>query len=164
MGKVKNESNFDEISFSQSTRVGNIIFISGQVPTSTESKESVNGNEKKVREAFDKMINSFLDAGAEISDIVKINVFLDKKYIDEFRKIYSEIFQSHCPALTIILQPFESIIQVDGVAIKKRNIKDLFYFSNDRTYWVTLLVSTLVGVGIPLLLILLLFYFSLRYE
>jgi 2-iminobutanoate/2-iminopropanoate deaminase len=90
--------------YSQAVRVGDFLFLSGQIAINPETGEVVTGTfESQVRQIF-KNIKAVLNAaGADFGNVVKTTVFL--KNMDNFaemNKIYAEFFPTDPPARSAI--------------------------------------------------------------
>ena len=63
--------------YSQAVRVGNTIWVSGQIPLDPVTKEMVTGDvEAQVRRVFENLKAIVLAAGASLDDVVKATVYL----------------------------------------------------------------------------------------
>jgi len=114
------------VGYSRAVRVGNFLFISGQV--SEDSKGEIVGEgdfEKQTRQAFENLRAVVSAEGGSLEDIVKITVYLiDMKNLDKFREIRSEYFKRDYPASTLIevkgLISKKLLIVIDSVAVLKK--------------------------------------------
>ncbi len=86
--------------YSQAVRVGNTIWVSGQIPLDPQTKELVEGDmEAQVRRCFDNMKAIVLAAGATLDDVVKATVFLvDLAHFGLVNKVMAEYFREPYPA------------------------------------------------------------------
>ncbi len=86
--------------YSQAVRVGNTIWVSGQIPLDPATKELVKGDmEAQVRQAFDNLKAIVVAAGASLDDVVKATVFLiDLSHFGLVNKIMAEYFHEPYPA------------------------------------------------------------------
>ena len=86
--------------YSQATRVGNTIWVSGQIPMDPATKELVKGDmEAQVRRVFENMKAIVLASGAGLDDVVKVSVFLiDLSHFGLVNKIMAEYFHEPYPA------------------------------------------------------------------
>src|SRR5882672_519602 len=75
--------------YSQAVRVGNTIWVSGQIPLDPATKELVKGDmEAQVRQVFDNLKAIVVAAGATFDDVVKATVFLmPLRYEDRTRVV-----------------------------------------------------------------------------
>jgi reactive intermediate/imine deaminase len=86
--------------YSQAVRVGNTIWISGQIPLDPRTKELVSGDvEAEIRRVFDNLKAIVLAAGATFDDVVKANVYLtDLSHFALVNKVMAECFREPYPA------------------------------------------------------------------
>lgn len=86
--------------YSQAVRVGNTIWVSGQIPLDPKTKELVEGDmEAQVRQVFANLKAVIGAAGASFDDVVKATVFLtDLKHFALVNKIMAEHFREPYPA------------------------------------------------------------------
>lgn len=63
--------------YSQAVRVGDTVYISGQIPLVPETMELIEGDmEASIRRVFDNLQAICEAAGGSLADIVKLNIFL----------------------------------------------------------------------------------------
>ena len=86
--------------YSQATRVGNTIWVSGQIPLDPKTKELVSGGmEAQVRQVFSNLQAIVAAAGAALDDVVKVTVFLtDLGHFALVNQIMAEYFREPYPA------------------------------------------------------------------
>jgi reactive intermediate/imine deaminase len=86
--------------YSQAVRVGNTIWVSGQIPLDPTTKELVTGGiEAQVRQVFQNLKAIVVAAGASLDDVVKATVFLiDLSHFALVNKIMAEYFREPYPA------------------------------------------------------------------
>ncbi len=86
--------------YSQAARVGNTIWVSGQIPMDPATKELVTGDmEAHVRRAFDNLKAIVIASGATLDDVVKVNIFMtDLSHFALVNKIMAEYFREPYPA------------------------------------------------------------------
>jgi reactive intermediate/imine deaminase len=86
--------------YSQAVRVGNTIWVSGQIPLDPQTKELVTGDmEAQVRRCFENLKAIVLGAGATLDDVVKATVFLiDMAHFGLVNKVMGEYFREPYPA------------------------------------------------------------------
>jgi reactive intermediate/imine deaminase len=86
--------------YSQAVRVGNTIWVSGQIPLDPVTKELVKGDmEAQVRRVFDNLKAIVAAAGATFDDVVKATVFLtDLAHFALVNKVMAEYFREPFPA------------------------------------------------------------------
>jgi reactive intermediate/imine deaminase len=86
--------------YSQAVRVGNTIWVSGQIPLDPQTKELVTGDmEAQVRRCFENLKAIVLSSGATLDDVVKATVFLiDLAHFGLVNKVMAEYFREPYPA------------------------------------------------------------------
>jgi reactive intermediate/imine deaminase len=86
--------------YSQAVRVGNTIWVSGQIPLDPNTKELVQGDvEAQVRQVFENLKAIVVAAGASFDDVVKAAVFLvDLSHFGLVNKVMAEYFREPYPA------------------------------------------------------------------
>jgi reactive intermediate/imine deaminase len=86
--------------YSQAVRVGNTIWLSGQIPLDPRTKELVTGDiEAQIRQVFENLKAVVIAAGATFDHVVKANIFLtDLSHFALVNKVMSEYFREPYPA------------------------------------------------------------------
>jgi reactive intermediate/imine deaminase len=86
--------------YSQAVRVGNTIWVSGQIPLDPRTKELVTGGiEAEVRQVFENLKAIVAAAGATFDDVVKANIYLtDLSHFALVNKVMAECFREPYPA------------------------------------------------------------------
>ncbi|MGO9037751.1 MAG: RidA family protein [Steroidobacteraceae bacterium] len=86
--------------YSQAVRVGNTIWVSGQIPLDPATKELVTGGiDAQIRRVFENLKAIVSAAGASFDDVVKATVFLtDLSHFALVNKIMAEYFREPYPA------------------------------------------------------------------
>jgi reactive intermediate/imine deaminase len=86
--------------YSQAVRVGNTIWVSGQIPLDPATKELVTGGiEAQIHQVFKNLKAIVTAAGASFDDVVKATVFLtDLSHFAQVNKIMAEYFREPYPA------------------------------------------------------------------
>lgn len=86
--------------YSQAVRVGNTLWVSGQIPLDPNTQEMVVGDvEVQTRRVFDNLKAIVVAAGATFDEVVKVNVYLiDLSHFALVNKIMAEYFREPYPA------------------------------------------------------------------
>jgi reactive intermediate/imine deaminase len=93
--------------YSQAVRVGDTVYLSGQIPLDPETMQLVTGDiEAEIRRVFDNLQAVANAAGGTLANAVKVNVFLTD--LAHFAKV-NEIMATYC------VQPYPARAAV-GVA------------------------------------------------
>lgn len=114
----------DVLPLSPACRVGELIFVSGQVSLDTDGQLVGEGDiEAQVRQCLVN-IQSILDAeGAGLDDIAKVGVFLtDRSHYPSQIAVRKEFF-NHMPAATVVtvaaLGMPEWLVEIEAVAVRR---------------------------------------------
>jgi reactive intermediate/imine deaminase len=86
--------------YSQAVRVGNTIWVSGQIPLDPATQTLVTGGiEAQIHQVFKNLRAIVSAAGATFDDVVKATVFLtDLAHFGQVNKIMAEYFREPYPA------------------------------------------------------------------
>lgn len=86
--------------YSQAIQVGNLVFLSGQIPLEPKSMQLVDGNfETRARRVFDNLAAVAAAAGASLDNVVKLTVFLtDLENFATVNEVMEDYFQQPFPA------------------------------------------------------------------
>ena len=86
--------------YSQAVRVGNTVWISGQIPLDPATKELVSGEiEVEIRRVFDNLRAIARAAGGTLDDAVKVTIFLtDLSHFGKVNEVMATYFAQPYPA------------------------------------------------------------------
>jgi reactive intermediate/imine deaminase len=86
--------------YSQAIRVGNTIWLSGQIPLDPKTNKFVERDaETQIRRVFENLKAVVSAAGATFDDVVKVNAYLtDLSHSALLNKVMSEYFHEPYPA------------------------------------------------------------------
>ncbi|HYL70013.1 MAG TPA: RidA family protein [Candidatus Dormibacteraeota bacterium] len=80
--------------YSQAVRVGDTVYLSGQIPFDPQTMQLVSGDiDAEIRRVFDNLAAVAEAAGGSLADAVKVNVYLTD--LTHFPKV-NEIMASYC--------------------------------------------------------------------
>jgi 2-iminobutanoate/2-iminopropanoate deaminase len=89
--------------YSQGIRAGDLIFVSGQLPTNAEGVLIIDDIAAATRHSLENVSAVLSAAGARMSDVVKATVFLtDMGDFSVMNKVYGEFFSDPFPARACI--------------------------------------------------------------
>ena len=107
--------------YSQAIKVGDTVYLSGQIPLNPTSMELVDGFEAQVIQVFENLKSVAEAAGGSLADIVKLNIFLiDLAHFATVNEIMGRYFQQPYPAraaIGVAALPKGSQVEVDGVLV-----------------------------------------------
>ena len=106
--------------YSQAVKVGSTVYLSGQIPLVPETMEMVGGDIKEqIHRVFKNLQAVTNAAGGDLSDIVKLNIFLtDLSNFPQVNEVMAEYFQQPYPARAAIgvsALPKDAGVEMDGV-------------------------------------------------
>jgi 2-iminobutanoate/2-iminopropanoate deaminase len=106
-------------------RAGDFIYVSGQGPIDPATDQLVVTDvAQQTRITLGNVARVLAAAGAAITDVVKVSVFLrDISDFSAMNQAYSEFFGEHKPARTTIESKFHNpqmLVEIDCVAYKPR--------------------------------------------
>ena len=106
--------------YSQAVKVGSTVYLSGQIPLVPETMEIVEGDiEARIHRVFQNLQAVCKAAGGDLSDIVKLNVFLtDLGNFPVVNKVMAEYFVEPYPAraaIGVAALPKDAGVEMDGV-------------------------------------------------
>lgn len=112
--------------YSQVVTVGHLVFSSGQRPENPASGSIPVNFEHQAEQVFSNLEDGLSRAGCDLSDIVKVNVYLaDLKYFEEFNQVYRRHIGQPYPARTTVGCQLRGIlVEVDAIAVRKENRRD----------------------------------------
>ncbi|MEW8139041.1 MAG: RidA family protein [Candidatus Thiodiazotropha endolucinida] len=90
--------------YSQGVKVGDTVYLSGQIPLVPETMEMVDGDiEQQIRRVFENLQAVARAAGGSFADVVKLNVFLtDLEYFPVVNQVMADYFSEPYPARAAI--------------------------------------------------------------
>lgn len=108
--------------YSQAVKVGNMLFISGQIPIDPKSGNIIDGDIKEQTKRVLENIKGILESiGANLSNVVKTTVFMvDLSEFSDMNEVYKEYFSENPPARSTIqvsALPRNVRIEIEAIAI-----------------------------------------------
>lgn len=108
--------------YSQAVKVGNTVYLSGQIPLVPETMELVGGDiSASIRQVFDNLSAVCEAAGGSLQDIVKLNIFLtDLGNFATVNEVMATYFQQPYPAraaIGVAQLPKGAEVEMDAVMV-----------------------------------------------
>jgi reactive intermediate/imine deaminase len=108
--------------YSQAVRVGDSVYLSGQIPLVPETMEMVEGNmEAQIRRVFDNLSAVAAAAGGSLADIAKLNIFLtDLTHFPLVNQVMADYFQEPYPAraaVGVATLPKGAQVEMDAIMV-----------------------------------------------
>ena len=107
--------------YSNAIKVGNFVFVSGQLPVNPETGEMPRGLQAQTLQVIENVRRILADAGATLDDVVKTTVLLNEMFqFSEVNEIYAREFTAPYPARTSFAVqelPRQALVSLDVVAV-----------------------------------------------
>lgn len=106
--------------YSQAVKVGDTVYLSGQIPLAPETMEMVDGDiEQQIRRVFENLQAVARAAGGSLADIVKLNVFLtDLADFPVVNQVMADYFIQTYPAraaIGVAALPKSAGVEMDAI-------------------------------------------------
>jgi reactive intermediate/imine deaminase len=110
--------------YSQAVKIGNTVYLSGQIPLDPTTMSLVEGNiNSQIHQVFINLRAVAEAAGGTLADIVKLNIYLtDLGHFACVNTIMSEYFNAPYPAraaIGVAALPRDSQVEMDAVMVVK---------------------------------------------
>lgn len=108
--------------YSQAVKVGNTVYLSGQIPLLPETMTLVEGDiSAQITQVFKNLSAVCEAAGGDLNDLVKLNIFLtDLGHFATVNEIMAQFFTAPYPARAAIgvkSLPKDAAVEMDGVMV-----------------------------------------------
>lgn len=106
--------------YSQAVRAGNTVYLSGQIPLVPATMTIIEGDiSAQITQVFENLKAVAEAAGGDLSDIVKLNVFLtDLSHFPIVNEIMGRYFQAPYPAraaIGVAALPKDADVEMDAI-------------------------------------------------
>lgn len=107
--------------YSQAVRVGDTVYLSGQIGLDPASMQVVEGIDAQIVRVFDNLKAVVEAAGGSLADVVKLNIYLTDlghfaKVNETMARYFSEPFPARA-AVGVAALPRGALIEADGVMV-----------------------------------------------
>jgi reactive intermediate/imine deaminase len=107
--------------YSQAVKVGNTVYLSGQIGLDPERMRMVEGIEAQIHRVFQNLKAVAEAAGGGLADVVKLNVFLtDLGHFAKVNEIMAQYFIQPYPAraaVGVASLPRGALVEADAVMV-----------------------------------------------
>ncbi len=108
--------------YSQAIKVENTVYLSGQIPLDPETMDILEGDiSAQIKQVFDNLTAVTIAAGGDLSNIVKLTVFLtDLSHFPIVNGIMESYFQEPYPARAVVgvaALPKGVDVEIDGIMV-----------------------------------------------
>ncbi len=106
--------------YSQAIRIGEFIFISGQIPVNTATGNIPEGIKAQTAQSIANIKAILAEAGISIDHVIKTTVFLaDMSLFGEMNEVYGNEFTSPYPARSAVAVkelPKQVLVEIETIA------------------------------------------------
>jgi reactive intermediate/imine deaminase len=107
--------------YSQAVRVGNMLYLSGQIGLKPDTMEMLSGVSEQTHQVFCNLQAVLAAAGGSLNDIVKLTIYLtDLSHFAKVNEIMSLYFEAPYPAraaVGVAALPRGALVEADGIAL-----------------------------------------------
>ncbi|MEW5788175.1 MAG: Rid family detoxifying hydrolase [Pseudomonadota bacterium] len=107
--------------YSQAVRVGDTVYLSGQIGLDPASMTLVEGIEAQIHQVFGNLAAVAKAAGGGLGNVVKLNIFLtDLGHFAKVNEIMAQYFPQPYPAraaVGVASLPRGALVEADGVLV-----------------------------------------------
>lgn len=107
--------------YSQAVKVGNTVYLSGQIGLDPATMQMVESIEAQIHRVFDNLKAVTEAAGGSMADVVKLNIYLtDLVHFSLVNTIMAEYFTQPYPAraaVGVASLPRAALVEADGVMV-----------------------------------------------
>jgi reactive intermediate/imine deaminase len=107
--------------YSQAVKVGDTVYLSGQIPLDPATMQLADGFDNQVRRVFDNLKAVCEAAGGSLDDLVKVNVYLiDLGHFAKVNEIMAAYLSQPYPAraaVGVASLPRGAQIEIEGVMV-----------------------------------------------
>ena len=107
--------------YSQAVKIGNTVYLSGQIPLNPTTMELVEGTPAQIRQVFENLSAVAKAAGGSLTQVVKLTVFLtDLNHFPVVNQVMADYFQEPYPAraaVGVAALPRGAQVEMDAVMV-----------------------------------------------
>ncbi len=108
--------------YSQAIQVGNLLFLSGQIPIDPKTGEMIGGDiRQQTRQVLENIKGLLGSQGLEMEDVIKATIFLkDMGSFSQVNEVYAAYFSSSPPARSTVEVaglPRDAEIEIEAIAL-----------------------------------------------
>ncbi len=107
--------------YSQAVRVGDTVYLSGQIPLDPATMQLAEGIENQIRRVFDNLAAVCAASGGSMNDIVKLSIFMtDLGHFAKVNEIMATYFTTPYPAraaIGVAALPRGSQVEMEAIMV-----------------------------------------------
>lgn len=106
--------------YSQATKIGNLIFVSGQLPINPQTGEMPESVEEQAKQSLENVKAILEAADSNLKNVVKAIIFLkDMNTFAKVNEVYSSYFDGNYPArstIEVARLPKDALVEIEVTA------------------------------------------------
>ena len=106
--------------YSQAAKIGNLIFVSGQLPIHPQTNEMPESVEDQAKQSLENVKAILEAAGSNLKNVVKTIIFLkDMNTFAKVNEVYSSYFEGNYPArstIEVARLPKDALVEIEVTA------------------------------------------------
>lgn len=107
--------------YSQAVRVGNTVYLSGQIGLDPITMTLVDGVEAQIEQVLSNLRAVILASGGTLNDLVRVTVYLtDLSHFSKVNEAMARCFEAPYPARAVVgvaALPRAAIVEMDGILV-----------------------------------------------
>jgi reactive intermediate/imine deaminase len=107
--------------YSQAVRVGNTVYLSGQIPLDPQTMLLVEGIDAQIKRVFDNISAVCKASGGTMQDIVKLSIFMtDLSHFAKVNEIMATYFATPYPAraaIGVASLPRGAMVEMEAIMV-----------------------------------------------
>lgn len=107
--------------YSQAVKIGNTVYLSGQIGLDPASMQLVDGIDAQIVQVFENLKAVIEESGATLQDIAKLNIFLtDLAHFGLVNEMMARYFTQPYPAraaIGVASLPRGALVEMDGIVV-----------------------------------------------
>lgn len=106
--------------YSQAVQVGNLVYLSGQIPLDPKTQQIVSGDiQAQIEQVFANILAIARAAGGDLSHVVKLTIYIrDFSHFPVINQIMTHLFTAPYPARAVIgvaSLPKDAQVEIDAI-------------------------------------------------
>ncbi|WP_442603130.1 RidA family protein [Paenibacillus sp. KN14-4R] len=106
--------------YSQAVKIGNLVFVSGQLPINPKTNEMPESVEEQAKQSLENVTAILEAAGSNLKNVVKTVIFLkDMNTFAKVNEVYSTYFKDNYPArstIEVARLPKDALVEIEVTA------------------------------------------------
>jgi len=106
--------------YSQAAKIGNLVFVSGQLPINPQTNEMPESVEEQAKQSLENVKAILEAAGSNLKNVVKTVIFLkDMNTFAKVNEVYSSYFEGNYPArstIEVARLPKDALVEIEVTA------------------------------------------------